>query len=116
MNYLIIIILYIIYNNVYYVPAKLCCQRNKLSHNVEMNNKGILHLHCLSNYSSINNDSCLNVSVCIDTGLTVERVEIEALSKCYEDGQVMWRLCGGEQCALLPPGRCFISIYVRLLC
>ena len=27
----------------YYVPAKLCNQRKLFSHDVEMNNKGILH-------------------------------------------------------------------------
>ena len=28
---------------IYYVPAKLCDQRIIFSHDVEMNNKGILH-------------------------------------------------------------------------
>ena len=28
---------------IYYVPAKLCNQRNIFSHDVELNNKGILH-------------------------------------------------------------------------
>ena len=45
-------------------------------------------------------DTCF----CADTTLAVDQVDIEALATCYEDGQVTWRLCGGEQCALLPSG------------
>ncbi len=39
-----------------------------------------------------------------DSGLVIDTVEITAENARFEDAQIVWRICGGEQCAFLPPG------------
>ncbi|KAK2146873.1 hypothetical protein LSH36_581g03053 [Paralvinella palmiformis] len=36
------------------------------------------------------------------TGLVADRMDIQALSTCYENGCIWWRICADEQCAVLP--------------
>ena len=38
------------------------------------------------------------------SGLVVDQVDVEAHSECFEDGQVMWRLCAPDNCAIIPKG------------
>ena len=38
------------------------------------------------------------------TKLCVKSVELKVTSKVYENGKVIWQLCGGKQCLLPTPG------------
>ena len=46
-----------------------------------------------------------NISQFAETGMVVDRVEVQLLSRCYEDGRVSWRLCGDSECVIMRPGK-----------
>ena len=50
-------------NCVIIIPAKLCNQRNVLSHDVQLNNIGILHLHLIQEQSYSNEDNQLHFNI-----------------------------------------------------
>ena len=38
------------------------------------------------------------------TKLCIKTVELTVGSKCFENGRIIWQLCGGNQCVLPTPG------------
>lgn len=40
-----------------------------------------------------------------DTNLSVKTVDLDVNSKTYENGRVIWQLCGGNSCLLPSSGK-----------
>ena len=46
----------------------------------------------------------LSLMFITDSGMLIDKIELQLLNRCYESGRISLRVCGEQECAMVPSG------------